>query len=117
MKVSMRYSEERKQAILAKLQAPYNRTVSDLAAEEGVSAATIYNWHAPEISCISKGKARQPYEFVVKAGIATTLKGNFVVGARSFAGNPYDGHTLAEQMGAGHGADARHRDDILHRLC
>src|SRR5699024_10220391 len=58
----------------------------------------LYSWHAPEVSCISKGKARQPYEFGVKVGIATTLKGNLVVGARSFAGNPYDGHTLAEQM-------------------
>lgn len=58
----------------------------------------LYSWHAPEVSCISKGKARQPYEFGVKVGIATTLKGNLIVGARSFAGNPYDGHTLAEQL-------------------
>src|SRR5690625_1891972 len=43
-RISMRYSQERKQAILDKLQAPYNRTVKELAAEEGVSAATIYNW-------------------------------------------------------------------------
>jgi len=27
-----------------------------------------------------------------------TLKGNLIVGARSFAGNPYDGHTLHEQI-------------------
>ena len=40
----MKYSQERKQAILDKLQAPYNRTVKELAAEEGISAATIYNW-------------------------------------------------------------------------
>jgi len=58
----------------------------------------LYSWHAPEVSCISKGKARQPYEFGVKVGIATTLRGNLIVGARSFAGNPYDGHTLAEQI-------------------
>lgn len=58
----------------------------------------LYSWHAPEVSCISKGKARQPYEFGVKVGIATTLQGNLIVGARSFAGNPYDGHTLAEQI-------------------
>ncbi len=38
-----------------------------------------------------KGKARTPYEFGVTAGICTTLKGNLIVGARSFAGNPYDG--------------------------
>lgn len=27
-----------------------------------------------------------------------TLKGNLIVGARSFAGHPYDGHTLNEQI-------------------
>ncbi|MGY6271819.1 transposase [Achromobacter denitrificans] len=40
----MKYSPERREAILAKLEAPYNRTVNDLAAEEGISTATIYNW-------------------------------------------------------------------------
>ncbi|WP_226858740.1 IS5 family transposase [Diaphorobacter aerolatus] len=58
----------------------------------------LYAWHAPEVSCISKGKARQPYEFGVKVGIASTLRGNLIVGARAFAGNPYDGHTLSEQL-------------------
>jgi IS5 family transposase len=48
------------------------------------------------VECISKGKARQPYEFGVKVGIASTLEGNLIVGARAF--NPYDGHTLAEQL-------------------
>ena len=58
----------------------------------------LYAWHAPEVECISKGKARQPYEFGVKVGVASTLKGNLIVGARTFAGNPYDGHTLHEQL-------------------
>ncbi|NYT76911.1 IS5 family transposase [Alcaligenaceae bacterium] len=58
----------------------------------------IYSWHAPEVECMSKGKARMPYEFGVKVGLVTTLKGNLIVGARSFPGNPYDGHTLAEQL-------------------
>jgi len=58
----------------------------------------LYSWHAPEVDCISKGKARTPYEFGVKVGIASTLKGNLVVGARAFHGNPYDGHTLYEQL-------------------
>jgi len=50
------------------------------------------------VDCISKGKARTPYEFGVKVGIASTLRGNLIVGARAFHGNPYDGHTLAEQL-------------------
>jgi len=58
----------------------------------------LYAWHAPEVDCISKGKARTPYEFGVKVGIASTLKHNLIVGARAFHGNPYDGHTLAEQL-------------------
>ena len=40
----------------------------------------------------------RPYEFGVKVGIASTLKGNLIVGARAFHGNPYDGHTLTEQL-------------------
>lgn len=34
----------------------------------------------------------------MKVGIATTLQGNLIVGARTFPGNPYDGHTLNEQI-------------------
>jgi IS5 family transposase len=60
--------------------------------------AKLYSWHAPEVECISKGKSRTPYEFGVKVGLAMTLKGNLIVGARSFACNPYDGHTLNEQI-------------------
>lgn len=58
----------------------------------------LYALHAPEVECISKGKARTPYEFGVKVSIATTLKEGLVVGMRSMPGNPYDGHTLAEAL-------------------
>lgn len=58
----------------------------------------LYAWHAPEAECINKGKARQPYEFGVKVSIASTWRGNLIVGARAFHGNPYDGHTLHEQL-------------------
>jgi IS5 family transposase len=34
------------------------------------------------------------YEFACKVSVATTLDEGFVVGMRSFPGNPYDGHTL-----------------------
>jgi transposase-like protein len=39
-----KYPEERRAAVLAKLTPPRNCTVSQVAAEEGVSTATIYNW-------------------------------------------------------------------------
>jgi transposase, IS5 family len=58
----------------------------------------LYALHAPEAECISKGKSRRPYEFGVKVSIAVTHKQGLIVGARTFPGNPYDGHTLAEQI-------------------
>lgn len=38
-----------------------------------------------------QGQARKPYKFGVKLGIAVTAKQCSIVGARSFAGNPYGG--------------------------
>lgn len=58
----------------------------------------LYSWHAPEVECIAKGKSKTPYEFGVKVGIAMTLQHNLIVGARTFTGKPYDGHTLREQL-------------------
>jgi len=40
----MKYSDERRQSVLAKLAAPHNRTVAEVAKEEGISTGTIYNW-------------------------------------------------------------------------
>jgi IS5 family transposase len=58
----------------------------------------LYSWHATEVECISKGKARAPYEFGCKVSIATNLHpgkgGHFILHARALHGNPYDGHTL-----------------------
>lgn len=62
----------------------------------------LYAFHAPEVECIGKGKARTRYEFGVKTSIATTNErgkgGQFVLGAMALPGNPYDGHTLAGQI-------------------
>ncbi|WP_260473676.1 IS5 family transposase [Pseudomonas aeruginosa] len=58
----------------------------------------LYALHAPEVECIGKGKARQPYEFGVKASFAITHKRGLIVGARTFPGNPYDGHILSAQL-------------------
>jgi IS5 family transposase len=58
----------------------------------------LYSFHAPEVGCIGKGKARTPYEFGVKVSITTTNArapgGQFVLHAKALPGNPYDGHTL-----------------------
>jgi len=58
----------------------------------------LYAMHAPEVECIGKGKAKQPYEFGVKTSFAITHRSGLVVGARTFPGNPYDGHILAAQL-------------------
>jgi len=58
----------------------------------------LYSFHAPEVECIGKGKARTPWEFGVKVSVVTTNArapgGQFVLHAAALPGNPYDGHTL-----------------------
>jgi IS5 family transposase len=73
--------------------------VSQLLHQQPKGSDKIYALHEPEVDCISKGKARVRYEFGCKVSVATTLDEGFVVGMRSFAGNPYDGHTLKETLG------------------
>ena len=117
----MRKTIKRQRTIVARLQREVVRKMSTLgqAVQEALgqtldkakrlvlqtasrkvvdNRAKLYSWHAPEVECISKGKSRNPYEFGVKVGLAMTLKGNLIVGARSFPGNPYDGHTMHEQI-------------------
>ena len=50
----------------------------------------IYSFHATEVECIGKGKLNKPYEFGNKVGIAISGEGNFILGVKSFHGNPYD---------------------------
>jgi transposase-like protein len=40
----MSYPSERKEAILKKMLPPNNRSVKDLAQEEGICEATLYQW-------------------------------------------------------------------------
>jgi IS5 family transposase len=54
----------------------------------------LYSLHEPEVVCISKGKAHKRYEFGQKISLATSNRGNWIVGATLCEGNPYDGHTL-----------------------
>jgi IS5 family transposase len=54
----------------------------------------LYSLHAPEVECISKGKAHKKYEFGCKVSVATTSKDNWIVGVVALHDNPFDGHTL-----------------------
>jgi transposase, IS5 family len=58
----------------------------------------LYSVHAPEVECISKGKAHKRYEFGCKVALAVSSKGGWVLAARALEGNPYDGHTLQSTM-------------------
>ncbi len=67
-------------------------------AQEKKTKGKVYSMHAPEVECIAKGKAHKPYEFGVKTSLATTAWGGFALGAMALPGNPFDGHTLEEQL-------------------
>ena len=54
----------------------------------------LYSVHAPEVSCIAKGKAHQRYEFGCKVVLVSTNRSNWIVGIKAMTGNPYDGATL-----------------------
>jgi len=72
--------------------------VERLMAQKPKDKDKLYALHAPEVVCIAKGKARTPYEFGAKIGIAVTNREGLVLAAKAFAGNPYDGHTLTETL-------------------
>jgi transposase-like protein len=40
----VKYSAERKEAVLKKMLPPNNKPLSELSKEEGISEATLYNW-------------------------------------------------------------------------
>jgi IS5 family transposase len=74
--------------------APLMGRVARLLAQPRHDTHKLYSLHAPEVECIGKGKAHKKYEFGVKVSLAVTQRDNFIVGALSLPGNPYDGHTL-----------------------
>ncbi|MFP5208937.1 MAG: IS5 family transposase [Acidobacteriota bacterium] len=73
-------------------------TAHRIHAQQRYDKNKVYSVHEPEVECIAKGKAGKPYEFGNKVSVAITSRGGWLVGAKSFTGNPCDGHTLAAQM-------------------
>jgi transposase, IS5 family len=70
-----------------------------LLAQTRTSKNKLYSVHAPEVECLSKGKAHKRYEFGCKVSVATTSKSNWIVGTQALHGSPYDGHTLGGAIG------------------
>ena len=58
----------------------------------------LYSLHAPEVSCIAKGKSHKKYEFGCKVSVVSTSRDNWIIGTQAKDGNPYDGHTLKEAL-------------------
>jgi IS5 family transposase len=65
-----------------------------LLAQKRNDKNKLYSLHAPEVECISKGKAHKKYEFGCKVSVATTSRDNWIVGVEALHNNPFDGHTL-----------------------
>lgn len=96
---------ERKIAGNESLEAIFFESLSKanrIYAQKKTDSDKIYSWHAPEVECISKGKAHKPYEFGCKVSITTNVNpapaGHFVLHAKALHGRPYDGHTLKQVM-------------------
>jgi transposase, IS5 family len=85
---------DRLRSKFARLFSISGRILSQKRARAEGDAPKIYSVHAPEVSCIAKGKAHKKYEFGNKVSVASTSKESFVVGMKSLPGNPFDGHTL-----------------------
>ena len=86
----------------AAFQEPLSRASQIRAQQQRQRGWKLYSFHAPEVECIGKGKARSPSEFGVKVSIVATNRcapaGQFVLHAQSLPGNPYDGHTLNDAI-------------------
>ena len=87
----------------AAFESPLSRASQIRSQRQRQRGWKLYSFHAPEVECIGKGKARAPYKFGVKVSIVTTNAcapgGQFVLQAKALPGNPYDGHTLRAAIG------------------
>jgi len=85
-------------ALEAAFAIPLSRASQIRSQKQRQRGWKLYSWHASETECIGKGKTHKPYEFGCKVSITTTNRrcrgGQFVLHAKAFHGNPYDGHTL-----------------------
>jgi IS5 family transposase len=76
----------------------YIERAERLLAQTRESQNKLYSIDAPEVECISKGKAHKRYEFGCKVSVATTNKFDWILGIQALHGNPYDGHTLSSAV-------------------
>lgn len=94
----LREYERHGESRLSKATRELLRRCRRLHRQETHDGHKLYALHAPEVVCMSKGKARQRYEFGSKVGVVTSLKNCWVLSSQSFWGSPYDGHTLTSNV-------------------
>jgi transposase, IS5 family len=78
--------------------APILALMERIVSQQRGDKNKVYSLHAPETSCIAKGKAHKKYEFGSKVSVASLSGSKVVVGITSFVGNPHDGKTLATAL-------------------
>ncbi|WP_342224851.1 IS5 family transposase [Rickettsia endosymbiont of Urophora cardui] len=90
------------QEVLQKIKQIHNQSVLKREAKKQYKEdnKVLYSFHAPEVECIGKGKRNKPYEFGNKVAVVVSGRRNFVLSAKSFHNNPYDGHTLHQSFEA-----------------
>jgi IS5 family transposase len=89
---------ERKSSNHSKILTDQLTLAGRLLKQERCSKEKIYSIHEPQVECIAKGKAHKRYEFGNKVAFVVSAKKNWILGAKGFMGNPYDGHTLKESL-------------------
>ena len=78
--------------------APIVQTMERIVGQQRGDSNKLYSLHAPETSCIAKGKVHKKYEFGSKVSVASLSGSNVVVGLVDFSGNPHDSKTLASTL-------------------
>ena len=69
-----------------------------LLSQDKKSKDKLYSLHAPEVYCISKGKAGKSYEFGCKVSLVLTHKQGLALCSQALATNQYDGHVLDSSL-------------------
>ena len=80
------------------LYAPIVQIMERVVSQQRGDSNKLYSLHAPETSCIAKGKMHKKYEFGSKVSVASLSGSNVVVGIANFVGNPHDSKTLAPTL-------------------
>lgn len=85
-----------------------------LIAQERKSPNKVYSMHEAEaVRCITKGKARHPYEFGCKAAMTVTHKEGLVVSAMAVSGSMHDNNTLRASLELAHRLTGREVKDCF----